>query len=74
MRALDFVCSCVCERRGRALLVVRVSIWVFISCASNRTRDKGVDRSSGVSVGLLVLRTRELANVEGENVGERKVS
>lgn len=47
---------------------------VLISCASNRTRDRGVERSSGVSVGLFVVRTREFAKVEGENVGERKVS
>lgn len=33
-----------------------------------------MERSRGVSVGLFVPRTREFANDEGENVGERKVS
>lgn len=54
--------------------MVRVSMWVLISWESKRTRERGVERSSGVSVSLFVVRTRELANVDGENVGERKVS
>ena len=54
--------------------MVRVSICVFISCASNKTRDNGVERSRGLSVGLFVVSIKELANSEGENVGERKVS
>lgn len=49
-------------------------MWVFISWASKSTLERGVERSSGVSVGLLVVRTREFANVEGEKEGERKVS
>jgi hypothetical protein len=47
---------------------------VSISCMSKRTRDKGVERSSVVSLGLLVLRMRVLANDCGEKEGERKVS
>lgn len=49
-------------------------MWVFISWASKRTRERGVERSSGVSIGLLVVSIREFANVEGEKVGERNVS
>jgi hypothetical protein len=41
---------------------------------SKRTRDRGVARSSGVSVGLFVVRTRELANEGAEKEGERKIS
>lgn len=55
-------------------LVARVWMWVSISWMSNRTRESGVDRSRGMSEGLLVVRTRELANDEGENSGSRKAS
>jgi hypothetical protein len=47
---------------------------VLISWESKRTRLKGVERSRGLSVSLFVVRTRLLANAEGENEGERKVS
>jgi len=46
----------------------------LISWESKRTRERGVERSSGVSVSLFVVRTRLLANAEGEKDGERKVS
>lgn len=59
---------------GRAALVLMVWIWVSISWMSKRTLDSGVERSMGVSEGLLVDSTRELANVVGEKSGERKVS
>ncbi len=59
---------------GRAALVLMVWIWVSISWMSKRTFDSGVERSMGVSEGLLVDSTRELANVVGEKSGERKVS
>ena len=49
-------------------------MWVFISWESKRTLERGVERSRGVSVGLLVLRMRVFANWEGEKSGERKVS
>jgi len=54
--------------------VLMVWIWVSISWMSKRTFDSGVERSMGVSEGLLVDSTRELANVVGEKSGERKVS
>lgn len=60
--------------RGRAALVLMVWMWVSISWMSKRTFERGVERSMGVSEGLLVDSTRELANVVGEKSGERKVS
>jgi hypothetical protein len=41
---------------------------------SKRTRERGVARSRGVSVGLLVVRTRLLAKAGAEKEGERKIS
>ncbi|KAL4772120.1 hypothetical protein BDW60DRAFT_188193 [Aspergillus nidulans var. acristatus] len=68
------VWSPVCVSRGRADLVVSVWICVSISWRSNNTRESGVDRSSGVSVALLVATTSELANAAGEKAGSRKAS
>ena len=49
-------------------------MWVSISWISKRTLESGVERSTGVSEGLLVARTRELAKLAGEKDGSRKVS
>ena len=57
-----------------AFLVVRVWMWVSISWMSKRTRESGVERSTGVSDGLLVARTSEFAKLAGEKAGSRKVS
>jgi hypothetical protein len=72
--AEDAVCSRVCERRGKADFVVIVSIWVLISCASNGTLERGVEKSRGVLEALVVLRTRLFAKREGEKSEERKLS
>lgn len=61
-------------RRGNAELDVSVCMCESTSWMSKRTRDKGVARSSGVSVGLFVVRTRELANEGAEKEGDRKIS
>lgn len=45
---------------GSADCVVRESMCVSTSCTSNRTRLRGVERSKGVSEGLLVERMRVL--------------
>lgn len=66
--------ACSDVSRGRAALVLMVWMWVSISWMSKRTLESGVERSMGVSEGLLVASTRELANVVGEKSGERKVS
>ena len=58
---------------GSADLVVREWIRVSISWTSKSTRESGVDRSSEVSVGLLVAVMRLLANRGAEKVGERRV-
>ena len=55
-------------------LVVSVSIWVSISCTSNKTRESGVLRSKGVSDGLLVNVTKLFAKDVGEKLGSRKAS
>ena len=57
-----------------AFLVVRVWMCVSISWMSNKTRERGVERSTGVSDGLFVARTSELAKLAGEKDGSRKVS
>lgn len=49
-------------------------MWVLISWESNSTRERGVDKSRGVSVGLFVPMTRLFANEAGEKVGDKKVS
>ena len=45
-----------------------------ISWRSNKTRDRGVVRSTVVSEALLVVVTRLLANETGSKLGDRKVS
>ena len=54
--------------------MARSSICVSISWRSNRTRDRGVVRSTVVSEALLVVVTRLLANETGLKLGDRKVS
>ena len=54
--------------------VVSTSMCESISWMSKRTRDKGVDRSRGASLGLLVASTSVLAKAAGLKPGSRKVS
>lgn len=63
-----------CSRSGRADLVVRLWMCVSISWTSNRTRDKGVERSTCVSLMLFVFVTKVFANEAALKSGSRNVS
>ncbi|PHH76462.1 hypothetical protein CDD83_4256 [Cordyceps sp. RAO-2017] len=74
MRPLAVVWARVCSSSGMAQRVVRLSMCESSSWASKRTRESGVDRSSGESLALLVATTSALAKAAGRKSGARKVS